>query len=92
MQELDLHDMWVQEDGATCYIAGEFGKNFISRSGPVYWSPRSCDLTLLDYCLWGYVNAHDYTDNSASINALEVNIEAFIREIPYKMLERVWQN
>ena len=39
MQELDLHDMWFQQDGATCHIArvtmsllrGEFGEHFISR-------------------------------------------------------------
>ena len=41
MQELDLHDMWFQQDGGTCQTArgtmdllrGEFGEHFISRSG-----------------------------------------------------------
>ena len=48
MQEFDLHDIWFQQDGATCYIAritmdlleDEFGEHFISRSEPVqltYW-------------------------------------------------------
>ena len=45
MQELDLDDMWFQQDGATCYtvrvimdlLRGEFGEPFISNSGPVYW-------------------------------------------------------
>ena len=40
----------------------------------------------------GCVKADVYTDKPASINALEDNIEAFIREIPDKMLERVFQN
>ena len=48
MQELDLHDMWCQEEGATCYTAsitmellrGQLGEQFISRSGPVIWSAR----------------------------------------------------
>ena len=95
MQELDLYDMWFQQDGAICHTArvtmdllsGEFGEHFISRSGP-----RSCDLTPLDYFLWGYVKDHVYTDKPASIYALEDNFEAFIRVIPAEMLERVCQN
>ena len=42
--------------------------------------------------LWGYVKAHVYTDKPASIDALEDNIEAFIREIPADMLERICQS
>ena len=45
-------------------------------------------FTPLDYFLWGYVNA----DKHASIDALEDNIEAFIRDIPAETLERVCQN
>ena len=62
--------MWFQQDGATCHIArvtmdllrGEFGEHVTSRSGPVSWPPRSCDLTPLNYFFWGYVKAHAYTD------------------------------
>ena len=42
--------------------------------------------------LWGSVKAQVYTDKPASIDALEDNIEAFIREILAEMLERVGQN
>ena len=100
MEELDMPDMWFQQDGATCHMAratmtklrAAFGEQFISRSGPVNWPPRSCDLTPLDFFLWGYVKAHDYMDKPATIDALEANIEGFIREIPADMLERVGQN
>ncbi|GFU09823.1 hypothetical protein TNCV_1292131 [Trichonephila clavipes] len=34
-----------------------FGDRLISRFGPVNWPPRSCDLTPLDYFLWGYVKS-----------------------------------
>ena len=42
LKELHLHNMWFQQDGATCHTAcvtmdllrGEFGEHFISRSGP----------------------------------------------------------
>ena len=69
-----------------------FCEHFISHSGAVNWPPRSCDLTPLDYFLWGYVKAHVYADNPATIDALKDKIEAFIREIPAEMLERVCQN
>ena len=100
MQELDLHNMWFQQDGASCHTArlamyclkAEFGEHFISRLGPVKWPPNSFDLTPLAYFLWGYVRAHFYTDKLASFDALEGNIEAFIREIPAEILKRVCQN
>ena len=95
-----MNDMYFQQDGSTCHIArftmdllrGESGEHFTSRSGPVNWPPRSCDLTPLDYFLWGYVKAHVYTDKPASIEALEDNITVFILEKPAEMLERVCQN
>ena len=73
-------------------LRNEFSENFISRSRPVNWPPRSCDLTPLYYFLWGYVTAHIQADKPASIDALEDNIEAFIREIPAEMLDRISQN
>ena len=39
-----------------------------------------------------YVKAHVYTDQPASIDALEDNMEAFIREIPAERLARACQN
>ena len=97
MQELDLHDMWFQKHGDTCHTArvkmdlliGEFGEYFIS---PDNWPSRSCNLVPLDYFLWGNVKTHVYTDKTASIDAFDYNIEAFIRDIPPEMLERVCQN
>ncbi|GFX33993.1 uncharacterized protein TNCV_911951 [Trichonephila clavipes] len=59
----DVQELWFQQDGATCRTAratihllkDTFGDRLISRFGPVNWPPRSCDLTPLDYFLWGYV-------------------------------------
>ncbi|GFS93887.1 uncharacterized protein TNCV_5053421 [Trichonephila clavipes] len=55
----DVQELWFQQDGATCHTAratidllkDTFGDRLISRFGPVNWSPRSCDLTPLDYFL-----------------------------------------
>ncbi|GFV98774.1 DUF4817 domain-containing protein [Trichonephila clavipes] len=57
----DVQELWFQQDGATCHTAratidllkDTFGGHLISRFGPVNWPPRSCDLTPLDYFLWG---------------------------------------
>ncbi|GFU15153.1 DUF4817 domain-containing protein [Trichonephila clavipes] len=59
----DVQELWFQQDGATCHTAratidllkDTFGDRLISRLRPVNWSPRSCDLTPLDYFLWSYL-------------------------------------
>ncbi|GFW28450.1 DUF4817 domain-containing protein [Trichonephila clavipes] len=56
----DVQKLWFQQDGATCHTAratidllkDTFGDRLISHFGPVNWTPRSCDLTPLDYFLW----------------------------------------
>ena len=64
--DTDMVNMWFQQDGATCHTAAEtinllktkFGNAIISKNGPVNWPPRSCDLTPLDFFLWGYIKSH----------------------------------
>ncbi|GFV78724.1 hypothetical protein TNCV_3168251 [Trichonephila clavipes] len=64
----DVQELGFQQDGATCHTAratidllkDTFGDRLISRFGPVNWPPRSCDLTPLDYFLWGYVKSLVY--------------------------------
>ncbi|GFV78939.1 uncharacterized protein TNCV_4346981 [Trichonephila clavipes] len=66
----DVQELWFQQDGITCHTAratidllkDTFGDCLISRFGPVNWPPRSCDLTPLDYFLWGYVRSLVYAD------------------------------
>ncbi|GFT91919.1 hypothetical protein TNCV_908161 [Trichonephila clavipes] len=45
-----------------------FGDRLISRFGPVNWPPRSCDLTPLDYFLWGYVKSLVYADKPQTLD------------------------
>jgi hypothetical protein len=33
-----------------------FPNKWIRRDGPTTWSPRSPDITSLDFFIWGYVN------------------------------------
>ncbi|GFX88994.1 putative DD41D transposase [Trichonephila clavipes] len=72
----DFQELWFQQDGATCHTAratidllkDTFGERLISRFGPVNGPPRSCDLTPLDYFLWGYVKSLVKTDHTVSVN------------------------
>ncbi|GFY26286.1 putative transposase [Trichonephila clavipes] len=69
-----------------------FGDRLISRFGPVNWPPRSCDLTPLDYFLWGYVKSLVYADKPQTLDPLEDNIRRVIADIRPQMLEKVIEN
>ena len=64
IKEKDIGNIWFQQDGATCHAAEAivdvlcpvFEDRIISLSpADVVCPPRSCDLTPLDYHLWGAV-------------------------------------
>ncbi|GFX43362.1 retrovirus-related Pol polyprotein from transposon TNT 1-94 [Trichonephila clavipes] len=69
-----------------------FGDRLISRFGPVNWPPRTCDLTPLDYFLWGYVKSLVYADKPQTLDHLEDNIRRVIADIRPQMLEKVIEN
>ncbi|GFU01941.1 uncharacterized protein TNCV_1524291 [Trichonephila clavipes] len=81
----DVQELWFQKDGATCPTAratidllkDTFGDRLISRFGPVNWPPRSCDVTPLDYFLWGYVKSLVYADKPQTLDHLEDNIRRY---------------
>jgi len=97
MEHINPDEIWFQQDGATCHTAtvtiellkSKFGDKLISKNGPVNWPARSCDLTFLDYFLWGYVKSQIYADKPATINALESNISRVILDIQPAILENV---
>ncbi|GFU65150.1 putative DD41D transposase [Trichonephila clavipes] len=95
-----MMELGFQQDGATCHTAratidllkDTFGDRLISRFEPVNWPPRSCDLTPLDYFLWGYVKSLVYADNPQTLDHLEDNIRRVIADIRPQMLEKVIEN
>ncbi|GFU61866.1 uncharacterized protein TNCV_1644401 [Trichonephila clavipes] len=96
----DVQELWFQQDGATCHTAratidllkDTLGDRQISRFGPVNWPPRACDLTPLDYFLWGYVKSLVYADKPQTLDHLEDNIRHVISDIRPQMLEKVIEN
>ncbi|GFV14823.1 transposable element Tc3 transposase [Trichonephila clavipes] len=95
-----LTKLWFQQDDATCHTAratidllkDTFGDRLISRFGTVNWPPRSCDLTPLDYFLWGYVKSLVYADKPQTLDHLEDNIRRVIADIRPQILEKVIEN
>ncbi|GFU66961.1 uncharacterized protein TNCV_4296131 [Trichonephila clavipes] len=96
----DVQELWFQQDGATCHTAratidllkDTFGDRLISYFGPGNWPPTSCDLTPLDYFLWGYLKSLVYADKPQMLDHLEVNIRRVIADIRPQMLEKVIEN
>ena len=86
--------LWFQQDGVTCHTAeatldvlrSVCGDHIISRKNDVVWPAGSCDLTSLDYNLWGAVKDKCYADKSETIDALKDNIRETVDEIqPHKI-------
>ena len=82
LADMDLQDMWFQQEGATSHTANvtislletKFGERVTSRNGPVGWPPRLCDWKPLDYFLWGCVKSMVYANESATVDELRTNI------------------
>ncbi|GFW27919.1 hypothetical protein TNCV_767991 [Trichonephila clavipes] len=89
-----LREGHTQPNGERSELAlhNTHGDRRISRFGPVNWPPRSCDLTPLDYFLWGYVKSLVYADKPQTLDHLEDNIRRVIADIRPQMLEKVIEN
>ena len=93
----DIDNIWFQHDGATCHTAEVtfnvlspvFKDRIISRRVDAVWPPRNCDLTSLDYYLWGAVKDNCYADKSETIDALKDNIREAFGEIQLHTLDNV---
>ena len=64
----------------------------ISCRADVVWPPRSCNLTPLDYYLWGAVKDKCYADKPEILDALKNNIREAIGEIQLHLSDNVLKN
>ena len=80
IKEEYIGNVWFQQDGATYHTAEAtldilrpvFEDHIINRRTDVIRPPRSCDLTTLDYYLWGTtVKDKSYADKTEAIDALK---------------------
>ena len=62
-QGIDRQRIWWQQDGAPAhtsnqcmqYLMGQLPGKVISKRGDIMWPPRSPDLAICDFFLWGYL-------------------------------------
>ena len=66
--------------------------SIISRNFDIEWPPRSCDLTPVDYFLWGYLKSLVFSNKPDDLQALEVNTESAIHDIRLHLVEKVLEN
>ena len=75
LEEMDVGDVWFQQDGATAHTARasmellreHFPDRLISLRGDLPWSARSPDLAPCDFFLWGYLKSIVYNVSSLSL-------------------------
>ena len=85
--------VWFQQDGAKPHTAAStlaqlqraFPGKVLSKGGSVTWPPRSPDLSLPDFFLWGLLKAQVYRTRVRSL-ALLKRIRAVVRHIPLRTL------
>ena len=74
--------MWFQHDGAPPhnqinvrnYLNQEYPNSWIGRNGPIAWPPRSPDLSVLDFFLWGMVKNKVYRRTYQTIDELRGSV------------------
>lgn len=100
IKNLNLNDVYFQQDGATCHTSHEtiemlqqkFPGRVISRFGDINYPPRSCDLTPLDFFLWGFVKDKVYYNAPETTATLKNNIREVIGEIKPELCKIVMGN
>ena len=100
IEEENIGNIWFQQDGTMCHTAEAtlnalrpvFEDRIISSKADVVWPPQSCDLTPLDYYLWGAVKDKCYGDKPETIDALKENIGEAIGEIQLHTIDNVLKN
>lgn len=94
--------LYFQQDGAPPHFTGqvrehldnEYPNRWFGRGGPYSWPPRSPDLTVLDYFLWGHMKQEVYKTEVNTIDELRARILVVANEIRNngQMIHRATQN
>ena len=95
-----LQEAWFQQDGATSHTARQsmaavrelFCNHVTSRFCDIPWPPRSPDLSVCDFFLWGYLKNRVYTTRPRTMDELKQRIQDEVRGIPTEMLQQAMGN
>uniref|UniRef100_A0A1B6CQC5 Tc1-like transposase DDE domain-containing protein n=2 Tax=Clastoptera arizonana TaxID=38151 RepID=A0A1B6CQC5_9HEMI len=99
-QQINVADVYFQQDGATAHTARVsmaavrqiFPNRVISRFGYLHWPPRSPDLSMCDFFLWGFLKSRVYENKPRTLGELRQSIEQNVAQINRQLLERVEAN
>ena len=98
-QNINRHDMWWQQVGASChtshatmrYLRGQFPGRVMSKRGDWPWPPRSPDLTVCDFFLWGYLKHKiwdvPHNEQLTNLGELREAIVAACRNLEQQMIQ-----
>jgi len=92
---------WItfQQDGAPPrwgsdvrrFLDASFPNRWTGRDGPIPWPPRSPDITLLDFFLWGNIKEKVFSTPASDIINLKARITDAFATITEDMLENTWR-
>ena len=99
-RHMTIQHVWFQQDGATAHTARAsmavlrplFKDHLISRFADTPWPPRSPDLSMCDYFLWGHLKACVYVHRPRTLDELQNAVRVEVAQIDRAMLERVEAN
>lgn len=91
---------WFQHDGAPPHFSRaardvlneHLPGRWIGRAGPLSWPPRSCDLTLNDFWLWGHVRDCVYKYEIPDLETLQTTISNCINNLDLTIIARTYEN
>jgi hypothetical protein len=99
-KRIPIRQVWFQKDRATAHTARfsmeairtDFRGSVISRFGDIDWPPRSPDLSICDYFLWGFLKSSVYHYKPRTLEELKGAIPVKVDQFDRAMLERVEAN
>ena len=71
-------------------LTESFPDRCIGSGGPIFWPPRSPDITPLDFFLWGHVKYRVFATPVRNFHDLRTSILDIIATVPMDMLDRTW--
>ena len=99
--QLEEFQPWIilQQDGepphwgsyVRRFLEATFPSRWIRRDGLTTWPPRSPNITLLDFFLWGYVKNKVFSTPVPDITNLKARITDAFVTITEDMLENKWR-
>ena len=90
----NLNSIYFQQDGAPAhnaylvrpFLEENFGNKWIGTHGPINGPPRSQDLSILDFCIWGYLKNKIYINVHRTVEDLRNATDQAFRQLQARPL------